>query len=187
MTWPDSPVPFIDAQDVSDWLGRDVTLDPGAITAIDAACDICRGEAEQRINAGTSTVSLDGAGTDCLLLPERPVTTVGTVTVNGVDEDEFMWTAEGKLLRGTAGELPRTAWPRGRQNVAVTYVHGWTADEIPRDIRVVALSVATRLIVQGIARAESIGETSVTYASASTELLPGEQRILRKYRQARSF
>jgi hypothetical protein len=75
--------PFIAPQDLVDYLGRGTITDPGMIIATDAACDTVRTIAEQTFNQSTSTVTLDGTGTDALLLPELPVTSAGTVTVAG--------------------------------------------------------------------------------------------------------
>jgi hypothetical protein len=77
------PDPFIAPQDLVDYLGRGTITDPGMIIATDAACDTVRTIAEQTFNQSTSTVTLDGTGTDALLLPELPVTSAGTVTVAG--------------------------------------------------------------------------------------------------------
>ena len=44
-------------QDLTDYIGRDVTSDPGALMAIDAACDTIRDITEQDFNVGTTTVS----------------------------------------------------------------------------------------------------------------------------------
>lgn len=177
------PDPFISQQDLSDILGRDVTADDGALAAVDAACDICREIAERSFNqviGGTAT--LDGTGTDALLLPELPVSRAGTVLVDGTAITDYTLSGNGLLLRGSAGSDPRPIWPSGRQNVTVTYDHGYADADIPRSVRMVALSIASRLIVQGVAKSESVGEVSVNYAVASTDLTNGEKLILHKYR-----
>jgi hypothetical protein len=179
------PDPFISQQDLTDFLGRDVTADPGALIAIDAACDMCRTIAGQDFNAGTATVSLDGTGGDCLLLAQRPVLNAGTVTVNGAAETDFIATGDGRLLRGTAGGGTRPTWPAGRQNVTVTYEHGYA--EVPRDVRMVALSVAARLVVQGVAKSEAQGDVRIDYAAAPFDVTANEERILKRYRASRSF
>jgi hypothetical protein len=182
------PDPFIDAQDLVDYLGRGTISDPGMLIALDSACDTCRTIAEQDFNAGTATIALDGNGGDCLVLPHFPVGTVaGTITVNGEDETEFMVTDNGMLLRGTAGVSPRPTWPEGRQNVTITYQHGYAAADLPRDVRMVALSVASRYVVQGVAKRESLGDLGIDYATAAGDLTANELRILRKYRRTRSF
>ena len=47
----------------------------------------------------------------------------------------------------------------------------------------VALSLASRLIVQGVAVKERVGDNQMDYAGPATDLTAGEQAILRKYRR----
>jgi hypothetical protein len=126
---------------------------------------------------------LDGTGTDALLLPQAPVNSAGTVTVNGGTVTDYMVRSDGMLLRGTAGVYPRPVWPDGRQNVVVTADCGYADADIPRSVRMVALAVAARLAVQGPALEESVGTVRVKYAAAATDLTSGERMILRKYRR----
>jgi hypothetical protein len=77
-------------------------------------------------------------------------------------------------------------WPEGRQNITVTYQHGYADADLPRSVRMVALAIASRLVVQGVAVEESNGPVSVKYANAATDLTAGELRILQRYRQTRS-
>jgi hypothetical protein len=180
------PVPFIDVQDVSDLLGRDVTMDPGTLMAIDSACDMIRGITEQDFNRGTSTETLDGTDTDVLMLPQRPLNAIlGTVMVNGAPELSYAFKPTGELLRGSAGNNPRPLWPRGRQNVTVTYDHGY--DEVPRDVRMVAVQIAMRLIVQGVAQSETVGDVTISYGQPADNLTVNETRILATYLNVRSF
>ncbi len=183
------PDPFISVQDLTDYLGRDVTTDDGALFAVDAACDTCRTVAEQSFNETVGDViTLDGSGTDALLLPRLPVNAAGTVLVSGSAITDYMLNGNGILFRGSVGAAldaadPRPVWPAGRQNVVVTYDHGYGT--VPASVRMVALSIATRLIVQGVAIEETIGDVKVRYAVAATDLTNGERRILGKYRQIR--
>lgn len=179
------PDPFISRTDLSDMLGRDVTNDAGALAAVDAACDVCRKVAEQDFNAGTGTVTLDGTGTDALLLHQQPVTAAGTVLVNGGTVTDYVLTGNGMLLRGSAGIDPRPVWPSGRQNVMVTYDYGYADVDLPRDIRMVALSIAARIVVQGVAVEESVGQVRVKYAGPAMDLSKSEEMILRRYRPTR--
>lgn len=186
------PTPFVSRTDLSDYLGRDVTTDDGALVAVDSACEIVRTLTEQDFNEVIGdTVSLDGTGTDTLLLPQLPVSSAGTVSVNGEAVTDYIVTTEGHLIRtaGTAYSTwtqtagPAAYWPQGRQNVSVTYDHG--AGTVPADVRMVALMIATRLSVQGIASQETLGaQVGVTYAVNSTDLTNGEKAILAKYRRA---
>lgn len=184
------PDPFITTSDLVDYLGKGDVDDPGMLIAIDAACDICRTLAEQSFNADTSTVTVDGTGTDSLLLRERPVTAVGTVTVAGSAITDYVLGDGGILFRKvTADDVDYTdafrtlTWPYGRQNVVVTYDHGYADADLPRDVRMVALAIASRIVVQGPAAEESVGETRVKYATNSTDLTSGEKMILRKYKR----
>lgn len=185
--------PFISPTDLVNYLGRGTVSDPGMLIATDAACDTVRSIAEQTFNQATSTVVLDGTGTDALLLPELPVSAAGTVTVAGGTVTDYVLNSRiGVLVRKRAGtdvdysNAYRTlTWPAGRQNIAVTYVHGYADADLPRDVRMVALAIASRLVVQGVASEESNGPVSVKYAAPATDLTAGELRILQKYRQTR--
>lgn len=177
--------PFITAEDVVGYLGRGGTADAGILMAVDAACDICRTVAEQTFNEVVGgTVTRDGTGTDTIILPELPVSAAGTVAVNGGTITDYALNGNGVLLRGTAGSGPRPVWPQGRQNVVVTYDHGYPDADLPRDVRMVAVAIASRLVLQGPALQEAVGDVSVRYAVANTDLTAGEQAILRKYRQS---
>lgn len=189
------PNPFISRDDLSDLLGRDVTNDDGAIIACDAACDAIRTMTEQEVNRSTSTVTLDGAGTDALVLPQYPVNGAGTVVVSGGTVTDYVLDAiKGALIRkadesgidwsaGLTWRPDLVVWPQGRQNVVVTYDHGWSDNDIPRDLRFVALAYASRVIVQGPASREQSGQQAVSYAVASTDFTNGELMVLRKYKR----
>lgn len=182
--------PFISRDDLSSYLGRDVTEDEGALIAIDAGCDMVRTLTAQDFNHGTSSITLDGTGGDALVLPQFPAITAGTVTVNGGTITDYRLSEDGVLLRlgGTITETtpwPYGVWPKGRQNVAVTYEHGYEDALLPRDVRLLALSIAARVIVQGVAKDESIGQARITYGVSSTDLTSGEKMIIQKYRRSR--
>lgn len=155
------------------------------LIATDSACDMCRTIAEQQFNRGTTVYTLDGSGTDTMLLPQLPVNSAGTVLVNGTAITDFMLNGNGILLRGSAGAYPRPTWPEGRQNVTVTIDHGYADADLPRDVRMVALAAAARMIVQGVATEESIGASRIRYGGNATDFTNNELRILRKYRPTR--
>lgn len=195
-----SLTPFISRDDLSDYLGRDVTTDDGALIACDAACDMVRTITEQDFNAVTGTAYLDGTGTDSLVLNRLPVTDVQSVTVGGTltsgtftgGSSISSWTlrSDGVLLR-TRGAASSSwlvdpapmKWPAGRQNVKVIYSSGYGTAVLPRDVRMVALQIAARLIVQGVSVYETVGDVSMRYAGPATDFTNGELRILRKYRR----
>lgn len=192
--------PFISRQDLSDHLGRDVTADDGATIAVNVACDMVRTMAEQLFTPLTDTVALDGSGTDFLELPERPVNNVGTVVMNGgtlVENSDYAWATDGRLFR-TSGTSFTTwtngwtwirggtaFWPPGRQNIVVTYEHGYDngGADVPDDVRGVALALAARIFVQTVNAAETQGTDSKRYAANSTDFTSGEKMILDKHRR----
>lgn len=177
------PDPFITTTDIVNYVGRGGTADAAMIMAADAACDIVRDYTGQDFNRGTSTVALDGTGTDALLLPQLPVNGAGTISVNGGTVTDYVLSDNGLLFRGTAGGDPRPTWPIGRQNVTLTYDHGFDDLDIPRSVRRIALEVAARTVIQGPMMEEYIGPVRARYAAASTELTPTERLILDTYRR----
>lgn len=186
--------PFISTQDLSDYLGRSVTADAGGTVAVEAACEMCRTISGQSFNeVKGDTITLDGAGTDAIVLPEFPANKAGTVVVAGGTVTNYVLDTENGLLIRTAGTasetnewgfLPPVSWPRGRQNIKVTYDHGY-GGTVPSDIRAVAISIASRLIVQGAASSEEVGGVKVTYGTNATDFTMGERLILNKYRRTR--
>lgn len=181
--------PFITEQDVVDLLGRGDTSDPGITIAVDAACDIVRTFTERLINETTESINLDGHGGDALLLPQLPVTQVVSVQVNGTAVTDYAVGSNGILYRGTGGTADTSwapsNWPEGRQNITVQYKHGWAGTLVPRDLRMVALALAQRIVVQGAAVSEQVGQTRVAYAGAATDLTKTEKIILGKYKHIR--
>lgn len=187
--------PFISRNDLGDYLGRDLSTDQAALIVVDAACDTVRTIAEQSFNlVEDDEIALDGTGTDSLLLPELPIVEVSDVTQDGTTltaEDDYRLSSNGVLFRmpsvvenGTILTL-RRGWKAGRQNINVTYTHGYAPAELPRDVRMVALSLADRLFEQQAAVFESLGSHSWRFDGPATNLTAGELMILRKYRQTR--
>jgi hypothetical protein len=183
---------IIDVDDLSGYVGRDVSADDGAVICVDSACAMVQTLTEQDFEAATDTVTLDGTGTDTLLLPQLPVNSAGTVVVNGgtLNSTDYGVGADGRLVRtgGTAvwstwgqTSAPSAYWPRGRQNISVTYTHGY-AGTVPSDVRRVALELAHRMFTQGGAISETVGQVTKRYAVASTDLTNGEKAILRMHR-----
>lgn len=171
------PTPFISRQDLTDRIGRDVTADDGALACVDAACDIVRNEAEQTFNEVTDdTVTLDGTGTDALLLPQGPVIEVSSVAEDDTAVTDYTLRDSGVLLKASG------VWRRARNNIEVIYSHGYDGDDLPRDVRMVALTLAERLFLQGPAIFEVLGARQVRYAGSAADLTAGEKAILRKYR-----
>lgn len=86
-------------------------------------------------------ITLDGNGTDFLLLPEFPVTACevsddGEALVEGEDED-FVFYRSG-IVRRQGGAV----WPAERGVLTVTYTHGY--DPVPEDVKLIVKAAAAR-------------------------------------------
>jgi hypothetical protein len=183
--------PFISRDDLAAYLYREagsLDSDELAIIAIDGACDAIRdftGQEINRVEDDTVTFSSDGYRRE-LLLPERPAE-VDEVRLRETVDDELEvfldWVLlEGGILR-LSSEADFTAWPEGNGNIEVDYAHGWAAADLPRSIRLVALTFAARVYQQGIARQEATGSSSITYSVASSlDLSAGEKALIARYR-----
>lgn len=193
------PDPFISRDDLGDKLGQDLSTSDLALIAIDSACDVCRTISEQDFNLlPDDAIVMDGSGTEILNIPQYPVVSVAEVTEDDGDplvegEDFVVNVATGCLVRTPSPQgyvsnnfstKPTVVWNLGRQNIAITYTHGWDYPDIPRDVRMVALSIAERLFQQSTAvTAESLGARSVTYGGHATDVTVNEERILQKYKR----
>lgn len=130
-------------------------------------------------------VVLDGMGFRTLLLPEMPVVDVSEVTEDAValtEGTDYVWYRNGSLIRGGYGPPWGSAiWSPDRQNVLVTYSHGYL--DIPLDLKLACIQVAQNLtgVVQGDVVSKSIGTLSVTYAQTSSAIA-SQQAVLGLYR-----
>lgn len=167
--------------------------------ALDLASDIIRGYTRNTISQVTETAQFEGSSSDCIVLPQRPVTAVTAVSVtdrNGVTSvvapAGWTWTRGGNLRR-----VDGSSWGGPDSTVTVTYTHGFAA--VPGDVKAIALALARRMTVNpdGYVR-EAIGSYNVGYATtdgqqlgqgsgqgsgASVHLLSVEKMTLNRYRR----
>jgi hypothetical protein len=113
---------------------------------------------------------------DVIYLPERPVTDVSSVVVQGVPFTAYTWNAEGVLQRT---ELAVWAHP-----ATITYDHGYPeSSEEYADIRTIVMEAAARaLTLNERSASEAMGSTLMETAGYAPEvfLTEGERsRILR--------
>lgn len=165
---------YIDATDLGIYLQRDFSDDPLADFACEAAVDIIRTYTNQLLDAEEADeIKVDGTGTDALLLPEHPVVAVVSVSIGDddplVEDDDYVV----HPYTGIVFRLNGFSWPRGRQNISVTYTHGYEEDEVPQTIRLVALQVAARIY--------AAGGTSDPDNTAIGHLLPIERSVLDRW------
>ncbi|KAB8167057.1 hypothetical protein FH609_011685 [Streptomyces sp. 3MP-14] len=145
------------------------TIDAEAAGEVIAAAQATiRAETDQHLDlVADAEVELTGAGAAVLVLPERPITAVTTVTVDGavLDPADYRWARHGILTHLTG------VWPLDSA-VTVVCTHGW--NPIPEAVRLVCRQIAGRAYLappaaggSGLYQAESLGDRSVTYARDS--------------------
>ncbi|MCM2390192.1 hypothetical protein [Streptomyces albipurpureus] len=151
-----------------------------ASTTIAAAETVIRGELEQTIDlVADDTIVLVGNGRTVINLPERPVTSVTSVT-----EDGTLLVAGTGYRVNRYGILTRLGarWPLDAEITGI-YSHGYAT--IPAIVKQVCLQVAGRAWVRPstAVAAESLGDRSITYDKDRTgeALTEYELRILRPY------
>ncbi len=96
--------------------------------------------------------TLDGNGHEILRLAKTPVTAITTIvedTTTLTVADDFIWYANGELVRGT-GKTP-LLWTLYRQAVVVTYDAGYAT--IPKDLSHAVSSIVARWFQAGAAYA----------------------------------
>lgn len=122
-----------------------------------------------------------------ILLPERPVVSVSSVTVGGsgvtdwyLDGDELVrrsgWEVSLNGIEGTAG------WGSRNVPLVVTYTHGY--NPVPDAIKAVCLEAVTRVWVNpGSVMSERYGSEQVAYLTQGTPtgllLTPDERRAVK--------
>ena len=82
---------------------------------------------------------------DYLVLTQRPVTAVSSVTINAVAFTDFTWTRWGHVYKNLTNTLLTTAWDTGP--ILVTYDSGYapTSDEM-LGVKTITLEAASRAL-----------------------------------------
>lgn len=170
------------------WLGETVADGPQAELLLAIASTAVRTYLDQTVSEATTLELLDGGGRPTLMLGERPVTAISTVLlvdgatetalVQGNDKD-YVWYSDGRVVR------IGWAWEWGRQNVSVSYTHGYPTT--PEDIcGVIFGSVRRTLDNPSGAESEEVWSHAVKYGSSSAQARVGftrdERMILDRYR-----
>jgi hypothetical protein len=154
-----------------------VTLTAGeqtdATSLLEMASDIIRSETGQTIDAVTNdTLTRPGAWGDRIRLPERPVTNVDSVTLDGtaLTSDDFYLDGD-ELVRDSR-------WGGPEASLAVQYDHGYAT--VPAAVKAVCLEMVARVWVNpGGVQQEGYGSEQVTYVRGNGLLLsPDERRTL---------
>lgn len=172
------------------FLGRelDATDREQAQIALDIASAAVRNYTRQQLTrVNDDTVVLRGTPGQALVLPERPVVSVASVSMNGVAvgtssyqlvRDALWW---GARALNTSNDVSGDAgWGTTATPITVVYTHGYA--RVPDDLRGVCLQLAARTLSAPVGVAsESVGSYSVSYDQAS--LGEFERRLLDRYRR----
>jgi hypothetical protein len=169
---------------------------------LDLVSDAIRSYCHQDFDLVTNdTVKLEGNWTAALELPQRPVTGVSEVKVDGIVLPSMYWYWDGRdsIRRGPPPPSPTVVinaeswpwpWTQGHWGGPVTtvepiYSHGYA--EIPGDVVLVCLTAAREALTVGAGvSGETIGTYSVTYegSQAAGVFLNADARsVLAKYRR----
>lgn len=127
----------------------------------------------------TATLTLDGTGTDTLLLPSRRVVTVDSVKLDGtaLEATTYEWSADG-LLRRKHG-----CWPDTYRSLEVTLSHGFADMSALADV---AASIMARVKIDptGALANQRAGTQSVGFVAGASGggLMASEKARLEPYR-----
>lgn len=145
--------------------------------------------AGREISAGEGTHLLAGTWSTDLVLPQTPVRTVTSVSVNGVavSSGEYAWNSRALLRRGgTFNEAGASdgsgTWGGPASTVEVTY--GWGDEDVPDWAKSITLRAIARVVGNpGQVTQESLGVYSATYAQSTgdgSHISRAERKYLRR-------
>lgn len=137
------------------------TSDPKLVLALKRASDRFEDRVDYSIRlVENDVVLLSGRGTPILLLPARYTVGTPTIKVNGEPVTDFQIARDSGILHRSCG------WPRGLDNVEVTYTHGFAEGEVPGGIQDAVLEQAETNyhVIVGF-QSRAAGSESVTYSA----------------------
>jgi hypothetical protein len=146
--------PFATATEFCEFTGIAVPADLARIQAhLDAASAMIRGFCAQVLSVVVDDqVTLQAIERDVLILPERPVTAIGSVLVQAVPVTTYTFTRGGVL---------RTSGVNWSYGATVTYTHGY-AESDPQ------FATLRNICIESAARAYTLNERSASEAMGST-------------------
>ena len=177
---------FATAAELAARLGVTFAGDEGsrATALLTLASGLIQQEARQTIELVTDDVlTIRGTRERKLLLPERPVVSVSSITLGGsavssdsyyIDGDHLVRGSGGDFLSDFSGGYGSAASP-----LVITYTHGYAT--IPDAIKAICIEAVVRVWVNpGSVAREAYGSESVVYPVQGMALTPDERRSLRR-------
>lgn len=157
-------------EDLQSMPGTDGITDGVALILLQCATAVVQAAAGgQRIVEATSTAYLDGNHGKWLWLPQRPVQSVESVTVDGEALTPDGWKLRGQRLRRTYGTWMGYSIDT---DIEVVYTHGWPEGSQELQLaRGTVLSLATGVFTNpgGVSR-EQLDDYSVAYEATASRL-----------------
>lgn len=124
------------------------------------------------------TLTLDGTGTDTILLPSRLVVDVTQVKIRGEElpESSYEWSTIGALRRLNG------VWPNSYRSIEVTLKHGFTDMSVLADV-VESIAARVRMDATGAVSTQRAGTQQVSFFAGSTGggLMASEKERLAPY------
>lgn len=169
---------FATADDLAARLGIEFTEDE--TTRAEALLTMASGQIldeanGQKIALVTNDVlTMAGTTDDRILLPQRPVVEVSSVTLNGSEIGDW-YLVNNTIFRkatllGLFGSidgpflLGSRFFGRPDQTLVITYSHGYADDSIPETVKTVCKEIVVRVWVNpGSVARETVGNTTTTY------------------------
>lgn len=181
--------PLATVDDLTTYLGHPPANPQQAEWMLDGASAFVRTHCGWSISRETDVVwPRDASGGRLLTLPTLRLVAVASVLVDvpdWADAEEWVTT----VTWSTAGMLYReSGWPDALQSVTVVGTHGYTAEEMPRDIMAVVCGLSSRMASaagKGSATVQRVGNVQTSYNRDGAEqagLTGLEQAALDRYR-----
>lgn len=183
--------PFASADELAERLG--VTFDEAeesrATSLLTTASGLIQAEARQRIEkVDGDELTLRGRNEPRLLLPERPVISVASVSQGGTELSSSVWYLDSDELVRKGGwytnflagyEWDGSGWGSPDIEIVVTYTHGY--ETIPEAIKGVCLEAAVRAYVNpGSVSQEAYGSERTSYPVQGLMLTGEEKRTIHR-------
>lgn len=171
---------FATAADFADLTGLTLTSDQEtrADNLLGRASDRIRETVKQEISLVPNDVySRPGTTDKRILLPQRPVVSVASVTLDGTAISDWYLAGDELVRRGIAyvdrilddqifaGRYGAGGFGWEQQTLTIVYTHGYDTDSIPEICRSIALEMVKRVWVNpGGVIQEIVADSQVTYA-----------------------
>lgn len=176
--------PFATAAELAEFTGMSLPTDLARLQSLLASASAAiRRYCDQTLSTVTAdVVTLESTDQNFLILPERPVTFITSVVVDGTPTTAYYFTRAGIIRSGSVSAPTDASWTRG---AVVTYNHGYAeTDKEFAAIRTVCIQAATRAFTLNERSAsEAMGSTLMESAGYAPEvfLTQGEKWALRDF------